>query len=66
MPVKRKQGNKDGTRSVKVSAETYVKLQTLIGKIARDGWNSLGLKRSDRASMDAVVDAAIDYLQGRA
>lgn len=66
MPLKRKQGNEDGTRSVKVSADTYVKLQALIGRIARDGWNSLGLKRADRPSMDAVVDAAIDRLQGRA
>jgi hypothetical protein len=64
-PLKRSKGNEDGTRSVKVSDETYQRLQLIVAHIARDGWRGLGLDRCQRPSVAAVIDAATELMGTR-
>jgi hypothetical protein len=65
MSPRRAKGNSDGSRSVKISSETHRRLETLIAWVSQNGWSSLGLNRSDRPSIAAMLDAAVEQLPKR-
>jgi hypothetical protein len=52
--------------AIKMSQETVERARELSEIAARQGWMSLGIDRSDPATMTAVVEAAIDLLYVRA
>ena len=55
-------GNADGTRTVKVTAETHATLEQLVEQVQRDGWRSLGIDKPGNATLGGIVDAVISHL----
>ncbi len=51
--------------TIKMSRETVAKIRELSGLVSRAGWDSLGIERSDPATMTAVTEAAVDLLYAK-
>jgi|SRR4051812_42186010 hypothetical protein len=62
----RRNGNADGSRSVRVSAETYQEIRRLVAKARHKGWLEFGLNRCDLPSVASLVNAAVELLAHRA
>jgi hypothetical protein len=52
--------------AIKMTKATVERARELSEIAARHGWNSMGVDRSDPATITAVVEAAIDLLYARA
>ncbi len=52
--------------AIKMSQETVERARELSEIVARQGWASMGIDRSDPATMTAVLEAAIDLMYERA
>jgi hypothetical protein len=63
--VDTKKSNGSKHRAIKISVETYNKVQELIGLVKQKGWAALGAKRDDLATNTAIVDEAIMLLLQR-
>jgi hypothetical protein len=52
--------------AIKMSKATVDRVRELSALVSRVGWESLGIERSDPATMTAVIEAAVDMLYGHA
>lgn len=50
---------------VRVTADTYERIQRLAQRAVRNGWNSLGAKREDLPTLAAIISEAVERLEER-
>jgi len=53
-------------RNVRMTPDSYKRLEDLLAMVAKAGWAAVGSARSDRVTYTAVVGEAIDQLMDRA
>ena len=52
----------DGYRTVRIKIATHVRLQKIVERVARDGWKSIGSKRTTAPTLTDIVEEAVDRL----